>query len=271
MVKRPQKISTYAQIIENIFFDSFVEGIKRIPFHREQFEPVAKKLNIKLPKNQGDITYSFKYRVDMPQSILSTAPDGKTWIIRSEGTSLYVFVLVIDIPIKPNPMMAAVKIPNATPGLVIKYAFNDEQALLTRLRYNRLLDIFTGTTCYSLQNHLRTRVNGIGQVETDEIYVGVDQSGTHYIFPVQAKGKKDKIGIVQIEQDFALCRAKFPDLICRPVAAQFTQDNLIALFEFRDTEDGPRITTERHYRLVDWQDITPDDLELYRRTINLSR
>ncbi len=36
---------------------------------------------------------------------------------------------------------------------------------------------FTGITCYSLQNHLRTSVPDIGQVETDELYVGVDKKG----------------------------------------------------------------------------------------------
>lgn len=68
--------------------------------------------------------------------------------------------------------MTATKVPDATPGIVAKYAFNDEQALLAKVRYNRLVDIFTGVTCYSLQNHLRTTVSEIGQVETDEIYVG---------------------------------------------------------------------------------------------------
>ena len=47
----------------------------------------------------------------------------------------------------------SIKIPDATPGIVQKYALADEQALLAKLRYNRLLDIFTGVTCYSLQNH----------------------------------------------------------------------------------------------------------------------
>src|SRR5437868_1630175 len=50
-------------------------------------------------------------------------------------------------------------------ALLGKHAFNDEQALLARVRYNRLVDIFTGVTCYSLQNHLRTAVPEMGQVE----------------------------------------------------------------------------------------------------------
>jgi hypothetical protein len=42
------------------------------------------------------------------------------------------------------------------------------------LRYNRLIDVFIGVTCYSLQNHLRTTEPRIGQFETDEIYVNTD-------------------------------------------------------------------------------------------------
>ena len=94
------------------------------------------------------------------------------------------------------------------------YALSDEQALLAKLRYNRLLDTFTGLTCYSLQNHLRTKVPNVGQVEVDEIYVGLDRKGAHYVLPIQAKGGNDQINIVQIEQDLAMCAAKFPALQC---------------------------------------------------------
>lgn len=71
-----------------------------------------------------------------------------------------------------------------------------------------------------------------------------------YVFPVQAKGSRDKLGIVQIEQDFALCADKIPSLICRPIAAQFIGDDSIALFEFEEGEQGVVITSEKHYRLV---------------------
>ena len=30
-------------------------------------------------------------------------------------------------------------------------------------------------------------LDGIGQIETDEVYVGVDKQGAHYVSPVQAK------------------------------------------------------------------------------------
>lgn len=145
------------------------------------------------------------------------------------------------------------------------YSLDDEQALLAKLRYNRLIDIFTGLTCYSLQNHLRTTVANMGQVETDEIYIGVDKKGAHYVMPVQAKGGTDKIGVVQVEQDIAMCAQKFPDLICRPIASQFIENELIALFEVELVPEGVRVLEEKHYRLVSPDEITPEELEIYKK------
>jgi hypothetical protein len=182
--------------------------------------------------------------------------------------SRYSFALVKNTPILPNEHMAVTKIPDATPGIVAKYAFNDEQALLAKVRYNRLVDIFSGVTCYSLQNHLRTSVPEMGQVETDEIYIGVDKKGAHYVFPVQAKGGKDKLSIVQIEQDFAVCATKFPLLVCRPIAAQFMDGGVIALFEFEAGENGVTISSEKHCKLVSPKEVTDADLETYRGRLN---
>jgi hypothetical protein len=156
-------------------------------------------------------------------------------------------------------------VPDATPGIIAKYALSDEQALLAKLRYNRLVDIFTGVACYSLQNHLRTTVPEMGQVETDELYVGVDKKGAQYVFSIQAKGGKDKLNIVQIEQDLALCAHKFPSLICRPLAAQFMQDDVIALFEFEQGDADLVIASEKHYKLVPPEEVTEADLAAYRK------
>jgi hypothetical protein len=111
----------------------------------------------------------------LPESIRAKAPKGQEWIIRPKGRSSYAFVATSLTTIVPSEMMAETKIPDATPGVIAKYALSDEQALLAKLRYNRLIDIFTGVTCYSLQSHLRTTVPKMGQVETDEIYIGLDR------------------------------------------------------------------------------------------------
>lgn len=82
--------------------------------------------------------------------------------------------------------MLPIKVPNATPEILLANAFDDEQALLAKVRYNRLIDLFLGITAHSLQNHLRTTVKGIGQIEIAELYVGLDRRGRQFIVPVQA-------------------------------------------------------------------------------------
>jgi len=255
----------YSQIIETVFFKYYQDRDKEISFERADIEQAAMELKIELPKNLGDVIYSFRYRTELPDRVLNTAPEGYEWIIVSAGRARYRFKLARSTKIIPSEMLVETKIPDATPGVIDKYALNDEQALLAKLRYNRLIDIFTGLTCYSLQNHLRTTVPKIGQVEVDEIYIGLDKRGAHYALPVEAKGGRDRIGIVQIEQDLAVCVAKFPRLICRPIAAQFMEDDLIALFEFEQTRDGIAVSSERHYRLAHPEDLSPKELESYQK------
>lgn len=212
--------------------------------------------------------YSFRYRSDLPREVTKRAPKGKNWIIRPTGRARYCFVATSLTDVVPNESLTETKIPDATPGVIEMYALSDEQALLAKIRYNRLIDIFTCVTCYSLQSHLRTSVPEMGQVETDELYVGIDRKGLHYIFPVQAKGHKDRLNIVQIEQDFALCKKKFPSLICRPIAAQFMENDLIALFEFESGSKGTAISLEKHYRLVPPEEFSEEDLTRYQQRLD---
>jgi len=249
----------YDQTIEKVFFSHYKKGRKKFSFSRKEIEKSG-------VKNVGDIIYTYRYRGQLPPRILETAPQSLEWLIRPEGIGKYRFELQKEFNITPNTNIAETKILDASPGFIVKYALNDEQALLAKVRYNRLIDVFTGLTCYSLQNHLRTTVKGIGQVETDEIYVGVDRRGAHYVIPVQAKGGNDKIGRIQIEQDIALCKEKFSKLIPKPVAAQFIDPHLIALFEFVEQRGQLKIAVEKHYRLVSPDDLSDDELEQYKES-----
>jgi hypothetical protein len=258
--KQPNR---YTKILEAIFARHYEKGANEINFERAEFSQVAEELGITLPKNLGDVLYSFRYRTLLPESITSKAPKGYEWIIRPAGKGKYKLVIVKESLIIPSSVLAETKIPDATPGVIATYALSDEQSLLAKLRYNRLVDIFTGLTCYSLQSHLRTTLRDGSQVETDEIYIGLDKRGAHYVLPVQAKGGRDKISVVQIEQDFELCSLKFPGLVCRGIAAQFMAKNLIALFELEQTEDGIKVTSEKHYRLVRPDELSPEELQSY--------
>jgi hypothetical protein len=255
----------YEQILTKVFFDHYARGSRRVEFTRQDLIDAAEDLGLEQPLNMGDIPYSFRHRGLSPSEIMETAPDGETWIWRSGGTSLYRLELVPDRPIAPNQNLAVTKVPDATPGIVKWHSQNDEQSLLARLRYNRLIDVFLGITCYSLQNHLRTTVEGIGQIETDEIYVGIDRRGSQHIIPVQAKSERDKIGRVQLEQDISLCEARWSSLICRPIAAQMTANDTIALLEFEIQDDEVRIVSEKHYQLVEPEQMTVEDLNIYRQ------
>jgi hypothetical protein len=258
------KKAQYSRIISHIFAKRYKRGAKEVVFDREEIVEAAKKLGLPRPKNIGDVIYSFRFRRAFPDVIKKTAPEGLEWILRMAGSSRYRFVLSKQWSVVPDPHRSVIKVPDATPGIIARYALTDEQALLARLRYNRLIDLFSGVTCYSLQSHLKTSVVGMGGVETDELYVGLDRYGAHYVLPVQAKGGRDHLSVVQIEQDIALCGEKFPSLVCRPIAAQFMREDVIALFEF-ELEDQVTVRDEKHYRLVLPDELSAEELAQYRR------
>lgn len=263
-----KKINRYDAIIERIFKRHYSPRKPSFDFTRKEFEGTAKELGVTLPKNIGDVLYSFRYRKNLPDSIRKTASADREWIIEGTGIAKYRFRQAKANRIVPNPSLVTIKVPDATPEIISAYAQSDEQALLAKVRYNRLIDIFLGIATYSLQNHLRTTVTDIGQIEIDEIYVGVDKHGRQYVIPVQAKGGNDKHGVVQTHQDVACCAEKFPTLICRAVSAQFMSNDKIALFELTVEDGDIKVVEEKHYQLVPAADISAKDLKAYslRRT-----
>jgi hypothetical protein len=257
--------NAYTKIIEHIFLAHHRPGVREFAFEREEVATAAKRTKTPLPKNIGDLIYTFRYRAAMPPSIAATAGKGEQWIIRSVGRSRYQFSLVKEVRLAPSSMTHVTKVPDATPGVIRRYPLSDEQALPAILRYNRLIDLFLREVCYSLQGHRRASVKGLGQIETDELYVGVDPSGAHSVIPEQAKGGKDRLSVVQIEQDLAMCAEVFPALACRPVAAQFMRGDVIALFEL-GVQDGAVVKVqERHYQLVQPGALSDEELAQYRR------
>jgi hypothetical protein len=231
--------------------DNFVLGLELIVFGRDKILDTADRLGISRPKNAGDVVYAYRYRKDMPKKIADTTTDGSAWIIIGQGDGQYAFKLSHTPFLFPNPNLRVIEIPDNTPEIIERYRLSDEQSLLSKVRYNRLIDTFLGITAYSLQNHLRTKVDSIGQIEIDEMYVGVNKKGQHYIIPVQAKGGKDRIGVVQLSQDIAFCESEFPELICVPIAVQFMVDDIIAVFHLMHEDYNAKIIDEKHYKLED--------------------
>ena len=260
-----KKPNRYSAIIGTIFKRYYKPGKTQFEFSRDEFLGVAKSLGIALPKNLGDAIYSFRFRTALPSDIVGTAPKGMEWSIELAGKGVYRFRVGTPVRIVPRPDLIAIKIPDATPEIVASYALGDEQALLAKVRYNRLIDIFLGIATYSLQNHLRTTVAGIGQIEVDEIYVGVNRNGQQFVIPVQAKGGSDQLGITQTRQDMACCVQEFPRLACRPVSAQLMADDTIALFELTLDGEDVKVVEEKHYRLVPSDEIGDQDLKAYSK------
>lgn len=261
-----RRTNAYRAIVRDLFFNHYTPRMEEFTFERDEIRGSAEKIGEKTPKNLGDVVYTFRYRRALPDEILATQPEGRFWLILGDGDARYRFRLGSLNTINPTPGLLIRKIPDATPEIIAKYALSDEQALLAKVRYNRLIDIFLGITAYSLQNHLRTKIQNYGQIEIDELYIGIDSRGAQYIVPVQAKGGKDKLGVIQTIQDTLYCQGlpAYEGCVIRTVSAQFLDNSAIALFELAFDGNDVSIVQEKHYRLVDGDKISRADLTAYR-------
>ena len=127
---KKKNTAAYDLIIEKIFFDHFESGNKEFEFIRREIIDAKDLLAPTLDLNPGDVPYSYRYRRPLPARILATQPDGLEWIIEGAGRARYRFKLVPATRIEPNPNLATVDIPDATPELIRADALDDEQALL---------------------------------------------------------------------------------------------------------------------------------------------
>lgn len=259
-----QNLARYDAVVAELFRRHYKPKTTSFDFERNELIDIIQALKVSQIKNLGDIIYTYRFRRDFPSSIRATAASGLEWGIKLAGRGLYKFRLGPPSRIVPRPDMAAIKVPDSTPEIIAKYAQSDEQALLARVRYNRLVDIFLGIASYSLQNHLRTTVKDLGQIEIDELYVGISKTGQQFTIPVQAKGNDDKLSSAQVEQDYLWCLERYPLIMCRPISAQFMPDRTIALFELAvDKDNEVHVVEERHYRLVPRDQISDEDLQNY--------
>lgn len=219
-----------------------------------------------------DFVRFFRSEARWPKRIKATAPRGKTWIITGRGDAVYEFRLITTTILSADPGWFKTKVPDATPEIVECLNLSGEQLLLARIRYNRLVDLFCRCVAHPLQNHLRTTVKGLGQIEIDELYVGANRLGQHFIIPVQAKKEKDRLGVSQLIQDYEYCKIKHPGMIPRLLAVQlfaYKEDgktfDRIAICEFvvREIKDDLLIekSSEEHFLLLPKSLISQSDFE----------
>ncbi|WP_068413081.1 hypothetical protein [Labrenzia sp. OB1] len=126
----PKPTNRYEAIVEKIFFDQYSEDKTELEFARTDIEEAAEFLRIRLPKNLGDVLYSFRFRNALPERIVGTQPPGKEWVIQLAGRAIYKFRLVKINRVIPRDDLVTIEIPDATPEIIRAYALDDEQALL---------------------------------------------------------------------------------------------------------------------------------------------
>jgi hypothetical protein len=230
----------YDRIITTLFFSKFKEGSPELDFTKDELVAIAKKLKITL-RNPPDVVYTYRSRANLPHSILEKG----NWIIKPKGKGRFSFFKSKRKPfVDIQEGLLAIEVPNAPPEIVEKHASEDEQALLSSIRYNRLVDIFTEITCFHLQSHIRTTIEGEGQIEVDDLYVGIDTDGTEYIIPLEAKSPddRDKLGWIQVSNMVKFARQNFPKLKCRPIAAKPAGANRVYLIEFDSNPNSEEVS-----------------------------
>lgn len=163
-------------------------------------------------------------------------------------------------PLTPCEFREQAEILDATPPIVSFYSRNAGQLLLSKVRNNRLLDLFLELRAYPLECRVRPGLPSEDPAAIDELYIGQKSNGRRSIVVVQVleEGRAPRI-----DQDLAFCRHAFPELTPRLVAVQFKRDEVgevIVMFELFQSGDEIKLRDEKHYRLVPADQIGGDDL-----------
>jgi hypothetical protein len=253
-------LSNRDKAILRVFEKNHTKGSTVVPFSLEDLREAVEKVGYR-EKNIADLRYQYvSGRSPLPDPIKKLGFKA----IVGRGKGRYAFVHLIRDPEVDVPEdLAIIPIPDATPEIVLEYAGADEQGLLAKLLYNRLIDCFLGITCYHLQNHLRTSLEEHGQIEVDALYVGLDKTGRQYIIPVEAKGPKGRISRAQLAGNIAFACKNYPRLILRPVGAKAAADGSIFLYEFVPAQclDDISVVEVKRYRLVPMDEVPLPDIE----------
>lgn len=257
--------------IEEVFRRNYKAGAKQVEVLASELDAAGARHGV---ANHYDIVYYYRHRAkSIPPFLEQNCPPGHHWVIRSVKKGTYRFEATSDTDqasFLPRTDMVETKILNATPDIIGKWAKGDEQAALAIVRYNRLVDVFTGVTAYSLQNHLKTEAQGLGLVEVDELYLGVDGDGKHYAIPVEAKSKNESLSGLQIKQSMGLCQKLFPELSVRAIGVKLTKREgkgkdtytVVAMLEFAldPQTDTLGVKREKHYRLANKNELSSEEL-----------
>ncbi len=239
----------YDRLIAEIFRRHDGAHQNEFEFERDEMADILREWDLKV-KNLADVLYSYRGgRRYLPDDITATG----NWVIEGRGKGRYAFRRLARSPYITMPVdLRTIDILDATPDIILKYGGSDEQGLLTRIRYNRLIDTFLGVTAYHVQGHIRAFMRDTGQVEIDDLYLGVDTNGKQYVIPVEAKTADEPLGIIQVAWLNEYGHRILPELVLRSVAVKAADDGSTFFLEFNNAVDSEQVKVVdfRRYRLV---------------------
>lgn len=260
--KKSKKERNRDEVLQLVFQKHYTPDLKEIPFTMDDIRDAIAEVSARNPDykedNVADVRYQYTSgRRPLPLSIERLGP----WMIAGRGKAKYAFLKVPGgTEVKIQQDLHSVLLPDATPEIVLAYAGDDEQGILAKMHYNRLLDIFLQLTCYHLQNHWRTSLKSKGQCEIDDLYVGLNVGGKQFVIPVEAKSAGDRLSKTQIVQMIDFAKERYPKLILRPVGVQEMRDGSLVFAEFtpNDHPDEIKVKEIRRYRLVPMAEVPLD-------------
>lgn len=249
-------------VIQRVFEKNYASGALEVPFTKtdvlDAIALVAKKNPAYKEYNVPDVRYQYASgRRPLPKGVDRYGP----WMIVGRGKGKYAFVkLAVGTRVKIQDDLLPILLPDATPEIVLAYAGDDEQGILAKIHYNRLLDIFLQLTCYHLQNHWKTTIADRGQCEIDDLYVALDTTGKQFVIPVESKSAGDSLNKTQIVQGIDFAKERFPKLILRPVGVQEMKDGSLVFVEFTPAihPDDIKVKSMRRYKLVPMAEVPID-------------
>ena len=249
-------------VIERVFRKNYREGVSEVAFTMDDIREAIIEVSRANPAYKEGNAFDVRYQYASGRRLLPHAIDQfGPWMIAGRGKARYAFVkLTSGTQVQVPDDLMPVLLPDATPEIVLEYAGDDEQGILAKIRYNRLIDIFLQITCYHLQNHWKTSIKDKGQCEIDDLYVGLNTAGKQFVLPVEAKSAGDHLNKTQIVQMIDFARARYPKLILRPIGVQELKDDSLVFVEFTPADHPDDIKTKemRRYKLVPMCDVPLD-------------
>ena len=100
-----KKANRYGALLLRIFTAHYRPGATKFEFARSELETAAGELKIALPKNRGDLIYSFRFRTVLPPEIVQTATPA--------GQARYRMSLLKENRVVPSDNKYEIKIPAA--------------------------------------------------------------------------------------------------------------------------------------------------------------